>query len=244
MTVTAQKRYRDPDVAQEFTTLSGIFTRDKRSLFQRFHGPKGDIPEVSDRCCDDIETTHRFSVPFSWRNVIQSFLLAALVLIISILLYSTLKLGSKDYSALANHMAGRSRTQLQLLKPCPLCGTLLSPGERVHTVVYSGSTQGQAQAPKGPTGRPKESLVHMFGCPYCYPPNEQHLRRCPVCTRVIPPDGFVVARMFEKDDTNPNVTNPRENRKKGRKHVHVLGCTVCRPRTLRGTIKHGNNDLR
>jgi hypothetical protein len=35
-----------------------------------------------------------------------------------------------------------------------------------------------------------------------------------VCHEQIPDDGFVVARMFIKND---------------RKHVHVLGCTTCRP---------------
>ncbi|MFP4151494.1 MAG: hypothetical protein ACLFSV_01540 [Alkalispirochaeta sp.] len=147
--------------------------------------------------------------------VIQGFLLAALVIIIAALLFSMLHLKRRDYSALANHMAGRSRTRLHLLKPCPLCGTMLQPGERVHTVVYSGAPPGNE---KNVRNRPQDSLVHMFGCPYCFPPRAENPRRCPVCTAEIPADGFVVARMFEKGD---------------RKHVHVLGCTVCRPSTVK-----------
>jgi predicted nucleic acid-binding Zn ribbon protein len=135
-----------------------------------------------------------------------------LVVLVAALLFSMLQLKRQDYSALANHMAGRTREQLKVMKPCPLCGTLLQPGERVHTVVYSGPAPG---ARRQDQERPRDSVVHMFGCPYCYPPGERYHRTCPVCGKTIPADGYVVARMFQKNQ---------------RKHVHVLGCTECRTR--------------
>lgn len=113
-------------------------------------------------------------------------------------------------------MAERSRSNLQVMKPCPICGTLLEPGERVHTVVFSGESGG---SPKRDPERTRDALVHMFGCPYCYPANRRYQRYCPSCKTAIPDDGFVVARMFTKNQ---------------RKHVHVLGCTVCRPASAAG----------
>lgn len=96
------------------------------------------------------------------------------------------------------------------MKPCPICGTLLTRGERVHTVVYSGEPEGRT---KHDTKRPKDSLVHMFGCPYCYPASKRVPRVCPVCQSTLSDDGYLIARMFVGES---------------RKHVHVLGCTECR----------------
>lgn len=132
--------------------------------------------------------------------------LVALATLIVVLLVSLIYLRRRDYSALSNRMAARTRDALHVMKPCPICGTLLSRGERVHTVVYRQGGEGRRD---GPT----ESLVHMFGCPYCYPATPRYPRVCPVCDGTLPDDGYLVARMFEKG---------------ARKHVHVLGCTVCR----------------
>jgi RNase P subunit RPR2 len=81
--------------------------------------------------------------------------------------------------------------------PCPLCGSLLLPGERVHSVVYPG---------KG------DRLVEIYGCPYCYPPNRAHRRYCPSCKRELEGDELVFARLFESS---------------GKVHVHVNGCRIC-----------------
>ena len=144
----------------------------------------------------------------------------ALLLIIIGLLSTMIKLRKNDYSSLANRMAKKSRHQLALLKPCPICGTMLGPGERVKTTVFSGDGK-RAMDPQRESfnsRRIEDALVHMYGCPYCYPPNGEHLRRCPVCKGEIPETGYVVARMFMR---------------KERKHVHVLGCTECRIHTGR-----------
>ena len=104
-----------------------------------------------------------------------------------------------------------SDTHHERVRPCPLCGSLLRRGEQVHTIVFSGETVG----PDGQTRPPRirESMVHMVGCRYCRPPEGVKERTCPACKGVIRPEGYAIARMFERD---------------GRRHVHVLGCTVCR----------------
>jgi len=150
------------------------------------------------------------------RRRIQILPLTILVVVIAVLLVSLLRLQKKDYSVLSDRMAQKTRDEFHVMKPCPLCGTLLKKGERVHTVVYSksaGDGKNEGAVRNTDRERPKDSIVHMFGCPYCYPANDEHRRVCPVCHDVIADDGYVVARMFEK---------------KPRNHVHVLGCTGCR----------------
>jgi C4-type Zn-finger protein len=94
------------------------------------------------------------------------------------------------------------------LKTCPICGELLEKGQLVKSIVFQGGVK---------VGNVSEKASHIFGCPFCYPANNKNLRICPVCRQLLPLDGYLVARMFERPD--------RE-----RKHVHVLGCTACRKR--------------
>jgi ribosomal protein L32 len=94
------------------------------------------------------------------------------------------------------------------LKTCPVCGTVLEKGQLVKSIVFQGGVKAADVT---------ERMSHIFGCPFCYPANTRTPRICPVCGRIIPADGYLIARMFEKSG--------RE-----RKHVHVLGCTVCRSR--------------
>jgi hypothetical protein len=91
-------------------------------------------------------------------------------------------------------------------RTCPVCGGVLEKGQLVKSVVFPGGVK---------AGNITERISHIFGCPLCYPANDKNPRICPVCTRIIPPDGYLIARMFEKPG--------RE-----RRHVHVLGCTACR----------------
>lgn len=88
-------------------------------------------------------------------------------------------------------------------RPCPLCGSALSPGERVHSVVFASS------AP--------DKVMEISGCPHCRPPSGVR-RVCPVCKGVLGPSDVVTARVFErKKETGAKKT-----------HVHVLGCPRCR----------------
>ncbi|HQF73520.1 MAG TPA: hypothetical protein PK786_06470 [Treponemataceae bacterium] len=99
--------------------------------------------------------------------------------------------------------SGRKRHQQRTASPvgrCPLCSSGLASGEQIKSVVFPGKT---------------DRITHIFGCPHCYPYIEDNLRRsCPVCGKTVPPDGYLIARMFDRP---------------GKKtHVHILGCTVCR----------------
>lgn len=89
---------------------------------------------------------------------------------------------------------------------CPLCGEPLVSGERVHSVLYPGKP---------------DSMMEIYGCPYCEKPDAKNKRRCPVCKKELPSDAVIIARVFEKP---------------GKKHVHVLGCTLCY--SGRSVIKH------
>ena len=158
--------------------------------------------------------------------------LVLMAIIVGALIYTLLRLGKSDYNYLADRMAKKSRDGLEVLKPCPLCRTMLRRGETVHSVVFSGPAHAEnldrmtaAARSVGPSsrtagavrggsgGRVEDHLAHIFGCRYCYPANQEHPRICPVCAQTLRPDGYLIARMFEKP---------------GKKHVHVLGCTECR----------------
>jgi hypothetical protein len=143
------------------------------------------------------------------------------------LIYTIVKLRDTDYSFLANRMAKRTRNSFEVLKPCPICNAMLRRGERLHTVVYtsggrraeSGNPDAVSTPPRGSVSgaardRDEDTLTHILGCPYCYPPNDDHARYCPVCERKLGSEDYVLARMF--------------NRGAPRSHVHVLGCTQCR----------------
>jgi endogenous inhibitor of DNA gyrase (YacG/DUF329 family) len=141
--------------------------------------------------------------------------LAVMILMVGVvaaLIYALVKLRKSNYSQLANRMAQKTRENLEVMKPCPLCGTMLRRGERVHSVVFSGGPE-KKETTGTRSGRPVDYLTHIFGCPYCYPANREVRRECPVCKKDVPDDGYVIARMFDKPV---------------RKHVHVLGCTNCR----------------
>jgi predicted nucleic acid-binding Zn ribbon protein len=85
------------------------------------------------------------------------------------------------------------------VRKCPVCGEMLVPGAMVKSKVFQR---------KG-----GDQMMQVFGCPYCWPDNTEYRRICPVCEKVIPRDGYLVARYF----SGPN-----------RRHVHVLGCSGCR----------------
>jgi len=88
-------------------------------------------------------------------------------------------------------------------QPCPLCGSRLGPGERVHSVVFATKTD--------------DKIMEISGCPHCRPPATLK-RQCPVCKKELRPVDVVTARVFErKSETGAKKT-----------HVHVLGCPRCR----------------
>jgi len=102
----------------------------------------------------------------------------------------------KSARAVRKPDAARRKTKI----PCPLCGSRLLEGERIHSVAFDLG---------------KEKLMHVYGCPFCEPVSSGVKRRCPVCRKDIPPGGFAVGRMWEKA---------------GKTHLHIVGCTECKPR--------------
>lgn len=155
---------------------------------------------------------------------------------VALLIYSLLRFGKGGGVLPGKTHASGARASgnngLEVLRPCPLCRTMLRRGERVHTVVYSGAPPRQGVARRGEV---RDAITHMFGCPYCKPGSSSataNARICPVCRATLPKEAYVVARMFERE---------------GRKHIHVLGCTECRSGARRTTLKSssavlGTND--
>jgi predicted nucleic acid-binding Zn ribbon protein len=135
------------------------------------------------------------------------FVMAFLAVIVIILILTIVRLGRRDFDQLADKMSARDRRQLEVLRPCPVCGTMIRRGETVHSVYYSRGS-GNHKLPV------QEIHTEIFGCPHCWPANADHPRICPVCGKTVSDDGYLVARTF---------------RKPGRKdHVHVIGCTECK----------------
>ncbi|HTX71317.1 MAG TPA: hypothetical protein VMC79_00690 [Rectinemataceae bacterium] len=89
---------------------------------------------------------------------------------------------------------------------CLLCGATLAAGERLKSDI-------NPQSGPGRDGR----IMRIFGCPQCWPATPARRRTCPVCGSALSADDWAVARYFERP---------------GRKHVHVLGCSQCRPRKV------------
>lgn len=89
----------------------------------------------------------------------------------------------------------------EAVNKCPVCGTSLLPTELIISRVYH-------------TDNKTEQKCTIVGCPYCYPYlSDGIVRRCPVCNKTIPLDGYLIAHLFT-----------RTNKKN---HVHVVGCTEC-----------------
>jgi hypothetical protein len=84
---------------------------------------------------------------------------------------------------------------------CPICRSELVNGEQIKTALFPGE---------------KDRLCHIFGCPHCHPYIEEGLsRHCPVCKKKLPEEDYLVARLFDRAG--------------GKHHVHIVGCTNCRP---------------
>lgn len=90
---------------------------------------------------------------------------------------------------------------------CPLCGEHLPRGTRVHSVLFPGK---------------EFDLMRIYGCRHCWsghasasPSHRIHSRRCPYCGEEIPENGYVMAQVYRKPYRKT--------------HVHVYGCTVCKP---------------
>ena len=87
--------------------------------------------------------------------------------------------------------------------PCILCGSPLTGRERIHSTAFKGE---------------RDSIVHLYGCPHCYGDLATEVRICPICGKRLPEGGYLMGRMWDK--------------KRGKRHLHVSGCTLCRPGSM------------
>ncbi len=94
---------------------------------------------------------------------------------------------------------------------CPICGSYLKKGERIHSAVYPGET---------------ERTVYVYGCPYCYKKiDSKNLktekydskkvkkRACPVCSKNLKENDYLIGKMWDTEVKT---------------HLKVIGCIKCR----------------
>jgi hypothetical protein len=130
-------------------------------------------------------------------------LVVLIIILIITLLFSKKKLPNPD-SVDMDLEAGDNQGR----RHCPLCAAPLKPGQTVKSKVIEIASGSKFKAPV------KESISHVFGCPYCYPANLTFIRHCPACKVELEAKDYVIGRYFEKTGQ--------------KNHLHVLGCTRCR----------------
>lgn len=100
-----------------------------------------------------------------------------------------------------NKQRPAAQSQKHALVNCPMCGSGLQKGQNMYSKVFR------------PMNVPDQRCV-ISGCPHCYPVCEIGVKRvCPVCGKSVPPNGHLVARLF--------------NKTQGKKHVMIVGCSSC-----------------
>ena len=86
---------------------------------------------------------------------------------------------------------------------CPVCGTMMLPGENLVTKVFTTS------------GQVNDQICYIYGCPHCFPVCEPGIKRsCPVCKKNVEQKQYLLARRLNKT-------------KSGTPHVIVNGCGNC-----------------
>ena len=98
---------------------------------------------------------------------------------------------------------GKVKEKAPALSHCPLCGTRLNRGERVHTAAFPGKD---------------ERIVYVYGCPNCYDKlnsrSSQRKRRCPVCRKTLQGDDHLKGRILMGEEKNL---------------LKISGCSHCSP---------------
>lgn len=121
------------------------------------------------------------------------FLLVGIAILIAALSYFAFSKRNKQRPA--------AQSKKPALVNCPMCGSGLQKGQNMYSKVFR------------PMNVPDQRCV-ISGCPHCYPVCEIGVKRvCPVCGKSVPPNGHLVARLF--------------NKTQGKKHVMIVGCSSC-----------------
>ena len=137
----------------------------------------------------------------------SSYIIYVLVLVATVLIFSAL-----SYFSWRNHnkseqrrFVDKMRTQtdesgvVQFVR-CPVCNIPLMKEENLVSKVFRPMTTGHQR-------------MTVLGCPHCYPVAKPGTNRvCPVCKKPLKPNGYLIARLFNKPD---------------KKHVIITGCTGC-----------------
>lgn len=130
----------------------------------------------------------------------DSFLIFFLILIAFILLFLAYQLISY-FNRKKHQKSVQKKVPENTVNKCPVCESGLVGNQRIFSRVYH-------------TESDSNQLCYIMGCPHCFPYSEMGVRRkCPVCTKQIPQEGYLVARIFYY-----------QNKKN---HVHIIGCTEC-----------------
>ena len=129
-------------------------------------------------------------------RMLDYILIGGAAVIIVFALRYFIKLTKRD-----KYTASGTRQKAPSFANCPLCASPLYK-EDLYSRVFRPMTV-------------SDQRCIILGCPHCYPKPEPGVRRiCPVCHKEVPPEGHLVARLFNKT-------------KDGKKHVIVTGCSVC-----------------
>ena len=129
----------------------------------------------------------------------EYIIIALLIAVVLILLQPKFLFPGKLRKNSSNSEKDEDKNEEKTTKFCPLCNSSLSKAENVKSKTYPTESI--------------DTIMDVYGCPKCIPPIGTKDRICPVCKKKIPADGFVIGRYFVRPD---------------KKHLHVLGCTLCR----------------
>lgn len=129
--------------------------------------------------------------------------IAVIIIIAALMYFWRLFLARKQSAEPKKKKGGQSAKHSGGFVNCPVCGTLLIPGENLISKVFV--TNGQVN----------DQICYIYGCPHCYPKCEHGVKRtCPVCHKDVAQNQYLLARRFNKT-------------KSGTPHVIVNGCGNC-----------------
>lgn len=135
-------------------------------------------------------------------NDVAFFLMLLVSLVLLLFLIQKLM-----YRGLTKKVKKKIETQeKEALSKCPVCRTDLLKTEQIISRVYNTESK-------------TEQKCSIVGCPHCFPHvRDGVVRKCPVCHKKIPQEGYLIAHLF----TRVNQKN----------HVHIVGCTECHKKNI------------
>jgi endogenous inhibitor of DNA gyrase (YacG/DUF329 family) len=135
--------------------------------------------------------------------MVYVFLFLCLIILIAALSWFITRImhghGTAQASADTNLRTQKDEDGKTIFVRCPICNTPLAKSDELVSKIFH------------PMNVP-DQIMHVLGCPHCYPVPEQGIKReCPVCHKPLPLKEHLIARLF-------NYTNKK-------KHVIITGCS-------------------